>query len=204
MPEETTVETTETTETVEVEKNGEAEKVEAKLYPESYVKKLHTENAGRRKREEELAAKLKEYQDKEIEAETDLKKKVEHFEKRAKDVESEYKEKLTASERRYVRAEVRAAAIKAGIIDPDDVNSMDLSDLRVDDDGNVLGVEDLIAAGKERKPHWFKGAKSEEKTEKAERKVVTPPRKSDPSSLDYGALPEDDFRKSLDKLGVKI
>lgn len=201
MSEESTVETTEQTETVETtETKSEST---PKMYEESYVKKIHTENAARRKREEELRAKLKEYEDKEIAAETDLKKKLEHFEKRAKDIESEYQQKLSASDKRYVRAEVRAAAIKAGIIDPDDVNSMDLSDLRLDDEGNVTGVDEMIAASKERKPHWFKAEKKAEEKEQ-KRTVTTPARKESDSSLDYAKVGDDDFRKKLDSLGVKI
>jgi hypothetical protein len=204
MSDETAVETTEQTETVEATQETKAEKIEAKMYPESYVKKIHTENAARRKREEELSLKLKEYEDKELAAETDLKKKAEALEKRIKDTEAEYAQKLSAADKRYIRAEVRAAAIKAGIIDADDVNSIDLSDLRIDDEGNVTGVDELMAAHKERKPHWFKGERKPD--EKVERKVtpVTPQRKTGESSTDYATLGDDDWRKKMQSMGVSI
>lgn len=201
MSDETTVETTEEAEKAEVQTEV---KAEAKTYPESYVKKIHTENAARRKEAEELRNKLKEYEDKELAQETDLKKKIEALEKRDKQREAEYGEKLTASERRYVRAEVRASAIREGIIDPDDVNSMDLSDLRVDDEGNVSGVAELIAASKERKPHWFKSAKSEEKPPEKIKPVVTPGRKDGEATVDYRKVGDSDFRDKMRSMGVNI
>jgi chromosome segregation ATPase len=206
MAEETVETTTEKTETVETPQHN-AGLIDAwRQKAEALEKRLneHKEKGDlNRKRESELLAKIKEYEDKELAAETDLKKKAEALEKRVKDVEHEYGEKLSAADKRYVRAEVRAAAIKAGIIDADDVDSMDLSDLRIDEDGNVTGVDTLMAAHKERKPHWFKAEKSTD--EKPEKKVVvTPARKSGDSSLDFATVPDADFRKKLDSYGVKL
>jgi hypothetical protein len=152
-------------------------------YSESHVKKIHSENAARRKREGELQDQLdasektlKEFRDKELEAETDLKKKLATTQERAKESEKKLSEKLSASDRRFILSEAKRQAEKAGMIDLDDVGSMNLGDMRIGDDDAVQGLSEAIDALKAAKPHYFKGAQGD-KPNKDGKPVVTPGRK---------------------------
>lgn len=204
---------TETTDTEATEtESSEAREAQAKMYPESYVKKIHTENARRVKTEKELREKLKQYEEAELEAEKDLKKKNDALAKRLKEAEQESSAKITAAERRFVLSEAKRLAREAGIIDADDVrNAIDLTDLRVDDDDSIPGLEGKISELKSAKPHWFKAEQKTEGTLKddkpAQRKAVaTPARKSDAdlSSGKWAAMSDQEFRKQMQREGVTV
>lgn len=91
------------------------------------------------------------------------------------DTEQDRDEKLKVSDIRYIRAEVRAAAIKAGIVDPKDVNNFDVTDLRIDEDGNIVGVDEFVATQKTAKPHWFKQEQQSDQSDVGSGKDGTPP-----------------------------
>lgn len=206
MADDQEVETTEQ-ETETVTQNGETPK--EKLYPESYVKKIHTENAARRKREEELATKLKAFEDKELAAETDLKKKVDQYEKRVKELDREYSEKLAARDHRLILSEAKRLAKEAGMIDVDDIRTLDLADLRMDEsDDSVPGLSEKIAELKTAKPHWFRQEKTQEEQTKDQRNARTaPPARRDSGTevtKDWGSASEDEFRKHMSQFGVTI
>lgn len=61
-----------------------------------------------------------------------------------------------AANERVIRAELKAAAIKAGMIDLDGLKLADLSKVSLSDDGEVKGAEELMASLKEGKPYLFK------------------------------------------------
>ena len=63
------------------------------------------------------------------------------------------------SEARVIRAELRAEAVRSGIIDLDALRLVDAGGVKVGDDGEVTGVEAVIKAFKKAKPYLF--AKSE-------------------------------------------
>lgn len=56
---------------------------------------------------------------------------------------------------RLIRAELKAHAIKAGIVDLDVLRLMDVSALRMDDAGDVQGAAEAVEAFKASKPHLF-------------------------------------------------
>lgn len=66
--------------------------------------------------------------------------------------------KAEAAINRLKYAELKAAAIHAGILDPDFVRLADVSGVTVSDDGSVEGVEEVIADLKSKKPSWFTAA----------------------------------------------
>ena len=74
--------------------------------------------------------------------------------------------KKTAStlEVRVVESELKAAAIAAGIRDLDLLGTklLDRSGIKLDESGNVVGVEEALTKFKESKPEWFKDAASSE------------------------------------------
>jgi pyruvate/2-oxoglutarate dehydrogenase complex dihydrolipoamide acyltransferase (E2) component len=76
--------------------------------------------------------------------------------------ESERKlaEASSAAQQRVIIAEMKAAAIKAGMIDLDGLKLLDLSGLKISDSGEVEGADELLAAAKKAKPWLFGDAKT--------------------------------------------
>ena len=113
------------------------------VFSKEYVKELREENKGWRLKaqEHETAAKTA------TEALT-----------RA---QAEAAEKVTAAEQRAnmrtIQAELRTAAIKAGMVDLDGLKMLDLSAVNLSDDGTVDGADALIDAAKKAKPFLFGG-----------------------------------------------
>ncbi len=60
-----------------------------------------------------------------------------------------------AANERIIRAELKAEAVKAGVVDLDVLKLVDLSKLKINDQGEVEGGAELITALKESKPHFF-------------------------------------------------
>lgn len=125
---------------------------ELTAYSPEYIKDLREENKGWR---------LKASEQENLRKEADA--LVAQVKKEAEDVIKAADEKLkveklaleSAANERVIRAEVRAAAIKAGINNPDDVKLADLSALKLDEKGEVVGVDELMAKLKEAKPYLF-------------------------------------------------
>lgn len=63
--------------------------------------------------------------------------------------------KADAATNKLKFAELKAAAIKAGIIDLDLVKLADVSKITVGEDGEVSGVDEVISAMQAAKPHFF-------------------------------------------------
>jgi len=71
-------------------------------------------------------------------------------------------EKTTAAEQRanerVIRAELKVAAQKAGMIDLDGLKLADVSKVTLEADGTVKGADELMTALKEAKPYLFGNA----------------------------------------------
>jgi hypothetical protein len=67
-------------------------------------------------------------------------------------------QRLTRLQDRAVMSELRAIAIAEGIEDLDFVPLIDRSKITIDDDGNITGVTEAVAAQKAAKPKWYKSA----------------------------------------------
>jgi hypothetical protein len=61
-----------------------------------------------------------------------------------------------AANERVVRAELKAVATKAGMIDLDGLKLADLSKVKLAESGEVEGADEVMAALKEAKPYLFK------------------------------------------------
>ena len=61
----------------------------------------------------------------------------------------------TAADQRVIRAELKAAALKAGMVDLDGLKLADLSTVKLNADGEVEGAEALMEALKKSKPYLF-------------------------------------------------
>lgn len=93
-----------------------------------------------------------------------------------KDADTEANGKVTEAEKRandrVIRAELKVAAQKAGMIDLDVLKLVDLSSIKLTEAGEVEGAEALMTKLKEDKPHFFgtpaKGSSNPEKPPKPE------------------------------------
>jgi hypothetical protein len=64
-------------------------------------------------------------------------------------------EASTAANQRIIRAELKAAALKAGMVDLDGLKLADLSTVKLAEDGSVEGADALMTSLKESKPYLF-------------------------------------------------
>jgi hypothetical protein len=103
-----------------------------------YVQELRGENASYRTRAKDAETRAKE------------------AEMRAQqNAEAQVAEANRAAQARIIRAELRAEALKAGLLDADDLKLADVSQLNVNEDGEVSGVIELVKALKQAKPYLF-------------------------------------------------
>ena len=74
---------------------------------------------------------------------------------RAEVLERQLAEVQRQTEARIVRAELKAEAIKAGLVDPEALKLLDTSAIRLNQDGEVESASALIANFKRAKPYLF-------------------------------------------------
>lgn len=122
------------------------------VFSREYVEELRRENASYRTRAQGAKA----------EAEAKL-----------AEAEAQSAAAAKAAGERILRAELKAEALKAGMVDLDGLKLADLSQVRLAESGEVEGADALVAALKEAKP-WLFGPLSTTNPEKAPPK--TPPR----------------------------
>jgi hypothetical protein len=78
---------------------------------------------------------------------------------RADDLERQLSAIRTETDTRLIRAELKAEAVRAGIVDLDGLKLLDLSAAKLDGRGEVEGAAQLLAQLKRAKP-WLFGAAS--------------------------------------------
>ncbi|MBV8656610.1 MAG: phage scaffolding protein [Burkholderiales bacterium] len=111
------------------------------------ARKLRSENASLRDR-------LKSFDD------ADAQAKLDDAIKKARDDAGKDFEKALVKERdaangRLIRSELKAALGKAGLVDADAIKLVDTSKLTVSDDGDVVGIDALVADMQKAKPYLF-------------------------------------------------
>lgn len=133
--------------------------ISPETFSREYVSELRNENKGYRLKAQEQEAKAKAAE----EAAT----------KAAAEAEAKVSAATQAANDRILRAELKAAAIKAGMIDMDGLKLADLSLVKLNDAGEVEGAEALMAAMKESKPYLFQNSSTTTQTS------AVPPKKDD-------------------------
>ncbi len=116
--------------------------------------------------------------------------------KRAEEIEAGWRERHKQSEQRYLRSELKAHAAALGMRDIDDIALADTSAVSLDDNGDVIGAREAIAALKERKPYLF-AEPSAPKSPKTPSGQVPPPPKSDTPARDAFAMSDEEFEKAF-------
>lgn len=137
------------------------DKEQAKTFEESYVKKLRTENANYRMKNKELESsmdqKFTEFQNnifKSLGIDPDPNK---NYEKQISDLKSKAQEAEARANQKLIKAEVKSISSTLGIIDPDIAFKLiDVSSMKVRDDGTVEGVKEALEALLREKP-FLKG-----------------------------------------------
>lgn len=136
------------------------------IHNKKYLDELREENRKRRENEEKLAKERDELQKFKEETEAQKLKDEKKFEELAnkekaarEKAEKDAAEKVTAYERRAIKAEVKSLAIAAGLEDPDDVELIDLSSIKYEDD-KIVGADAVVEEFKKAKPHKFTDDKS--------------------------------------------
>jgi hypothetical protein len=107
----------------------------------TYVKELRQESAGYRLRAQA--------------AEKEKEAAAEAAAKASKEAEEKIAAAATAANARLIRAEIKAIALKAGIVDVDGLALADLSNVKFDDKGDLVGGEEAIDALRKSKPYLF-------------------------------------------------
>ena len=129
---------------------------QAESFSREYVQELREENRSWRLRLQEaetarqaaadLAARAREGAKAEIEAAKQA--AIEEARTQGSEVEKALKERL-------VTAELRSAALKAGMVDLDGLKLADLTSVTLDEHGEVAGADELVARLKQGKPYLF-------------------------------------------------
>jgi len=163
-------------------------------FSREYVQELRSENASYRTRANDAERKAQEAETKAAEREAAAEAKVVQA---AADAAAKGKETNSAADQRVIRAELKAEAIKAGMVDLDGLKLADLSTVKLDEKGEVVGAEDMLKALKEAKPYLFKEASSTSSTQ-------TPPTKEKPKPFDAKTATPAELQAKARELGVKI
>ena len=106
-------------------------------------------------------------------AEDEIERRAKDAEKKSADLEGRVTETEKRANERIIRAELKASALKAGMVDLDGLKLADLSTVKLNEAGEVEGADELMKALKEAKPYLFATTQSTSNTSKA------PPKKDD-------------------------
>lgn len=104
-----------------------------------------------------------------------------------------FNSKVSAYEKRMIETEVKSQAIAAGIKDVEFVKLVDMSSVKLDENGNIIGADTVIKEFKARKPDCF-GA---EKKFSSSSNYELPEQRS--SKLDARSLSSEDWKKNRNK-----
>lgn len=133
-------------------------------FSREYVTELRGENATYRTKAKEAAEKAEM-------AEAAAKKAAEEADAKTKEAE-------TKANERIIRAELKAEAIKAGMVDLDGLKLADLSTVKLNDKGEVEGAAELMEAMKKAKPYLFGSTTSTTNPGKPPEKKEDTPKKA--------------------------
>ena len=114
---------------------------EQKTFPVEYVRELREENASQRVARQAAETKAQAAEESKALVITESEKKVSDANKSA--------------EERIIRAELKASALKAGMIDLDGLKLADLSKVKLDANGEIEGADALMVDLKKAKPFLF-------------------------------------------------
>ena len=144
-------------------------------FSKEYVAELRRENSTYRQRaiEHETKSKATEEALAKAQAEADAK------------ADAKIAEISTAAEQRIIRAELKAAAKEAGMVDIDGLKMADLSTIKLNKDGEIEGVDALMKSLKESKPYLFGTPNTSSTAKPPEGKPTAPKKATEMSKEEY-------------------
>lgn len=157
---------------------GKPAKTAPETFTREYVTELREENKSWRHKHSESETARKTAEDAAKNADTASQGKI--------------KEAQTAADQRVIRAELKAAAVEAGMVDLDVLKLVDLSKVKLNEAGEVEGAKELMDGLKKSKPHFF-GPPSTSSSHKA-------PPKDDQKAKKATDMTPEEYEKELAKL----
>lgn len=95
------------------------------------------------------------------------------------------------AEAKRIEAEIKAAAVSEGMQDLDLIKVMDLSKVKVNEEGDIIGVNELVSAFKASKPQYF------EREKKINSSLnIAIPGNEDKKKVNYLDMSNEEFRKT--------
>jgi len=154
---------------------------EPQTFSREYVRELREEAATQRRSRQEAEAQAKTHE--------------ENAKKAAAEAEAKVTAAQTAANDRIIRAELKAEALKAGMVDLDGLKLADLSKVKLNaETGEVEGAEALMTDLKKAKPFLFGAPAS---TSHAGTK---PPKPGDPEVKDARTMTAEEYAKERAKI----
>lgn len=160
-----------------------------------WLKKTAKQNSTRSAELNEAKAKLSELEKKEA----DRQRKQDEEQGNWKKIAEENEQKLKAKDEKLMRAEVRNAAIKEGIVDPSLVDLLPMEGIALDEQGNVSGAEKLIAKYKKEKAYLFGAQSKAKEPEGTTSGKPTPAPNTSATPKDALKMSDADFQEALKK-----
>lgn len=146
---------------------------EPETFSKDYVRELRAENKGWRLKATQL------------ETERDTHKTA--AEKAAADANDKVTVAQKAANERIIRAELKASALKAGMVDLDGLKLADLSKVKLNDAGEVEGADELMTELKKAKPYLFANASSSNSGEPPAKKPPEGKKATEMTAEEYAA-----------------
>lgn len=110
--------------------------------------------------------------------------------------DAKVKEVTSTADQRVIRAELKALALKAGMHDLDALKLADLSGVKLDKDGEVVGAEEMMAALQKAKPYLFK--------EPSSSSGEKPPKPGDQKQKKVSEMTDDERKAEAKKRGLTL
>lgn len=142
-------------------------------FSREYVSELRAENKGWRLKAQELEQKTA--------------KLAEEAEAKVKAALDEIAAKEQLAKDRIIRAELKAVALAAGLIDSDGLKLADLTKVALGEDGSIEGAKEAIEALKAAKPYLFQAASSASTATPPERRETAPKSATEMTPEEYAA-----------------
>lgn len=101
------------------------------------------------------------------------------------------------TETRLLRAEMKAEALRAGMVDTDGLKMVDFSNLKLGDDGTVEGAAGLMSALRREKPWLFAGASSSAPTATPPAAPAVPRKATEMTETEYRAARAELLKRSF-------
>lgn len=166
---------------------GSSTKKEPETFSREYVQELRAENKGLRLKNTELTGKIDGFEKEKAEA---ISKAVEEASVKIK---ADAKTEASAeADKRVLMAELKGEAVKAGLVDLDQLKLLDVASIKLTADGKIEGADALFTGLKTSKPYLFGVPNTSSNTQQKTPPVTDPSTKkaTDMDATEYAAAKE--------------